>query len=71
MKFELNWKQNSSTQTSIHTIKPKFKNILDIIKEQAVNDIGIEQIFDLEWENRELIYEPSFKIKRITITIER
>tara|TARA_R100000231_G_scaffold116769_1_gene87013 strand:+ start:285 stop:500 length:216 start_codon:yes stop_codon:yes gene_type:complete len=71
MKFELNWKQNSSTQTSIHTIKPKFKNILDIIKEQAVNDIGIEQIFDLEWENKELIYEPSFKIKRITITIER
>ena len=71
MKFELNWKQNSSTQTSIHTIKPKFKNILDIIKEQAVNDIGIEQIFDLGWENKELIYEPSDKIKRITITIER
>ena len=51
--------------------KPKFENILDIIKEQAVNDIGIEQIFSLEWENGELIYEPSFKIKKITITIER
>ena len=71
MKFELNWKKNGNTSTTIDTIKPRFEYILDIIKEQAVNDIGIEQIFDLEWENRELIYEPSFKIKRITITIER
>jgi len=72
MKFELNWKKNGNTSTTIDDIGiPRFKQMFDIIREQAVNDIGIEQIFSLEWENGELIYEPSFKIKKIIITIER
>ena len=44
---------------------------LNNIKEQAVNEIGIEEIFSLEWENGELVFEPSLKIKKVKIVIER
>ena len=71
MKLVLEFKQNSSSSTSINRIKPTFENILNVIKEEAVNEIGIEEIFSLEWEDGELVFEPSNKIKKVKIIIER
>tara|TARA_R110000782_G_C14607906_1_gene391811 strand:- start:77 stop:292 length:216 start_codon:yes stop_codon:yes gene_type:complete len=71
MKLELEFKQNGNSTGNFTEIKPKFENILNLIKEQAVNEIGIEEIFSLEWENGELVFEPSLKIKKVKIVIER
>tara|TARA_R100000963_G_C4625233_1_gene91631 strand:- start:570 stop:788 length:219 start_codon:yes stop_codon:yes gene_type:complete len=72
MKLELEFKkQNGNSETSFNRIKPTFENILNVIKEAAVNEIGIQEIFSLEWENGELVFEPSLKIKKVKIVIER
>ena len=71
MKLNLEFKQRGSSSGTYTEIKPTFENILNAIKEQAVNTHGIEEIFSLEWENGELVFEPSFKIKKVKIVIER
>lgn len=71
MKLELEFKTKNSSSFSQSEVKPTFENILNAIKEKAVNSEGIENVFSLEWENGELVFEPSPLIKKVKIVIER
>ena len=71
MKLELEFKNGNSSSSSVSVVKPTFENILNAIKEEAVNNEGIENVFSLEWENGELVFEPSRRIKKVKIVIER
>ena len=71
MKLELEFKKENRSTFSQKEIKPKFENILNAIKEQAVNNEGVQNVFSLEWKNGELVFEPSPGIKKVKIVIER